>query len=148
MRTYIEAVEHEARAAMRRTQDLLATGGIDAQMRRMATMGPGLMESYGRAARDAVKALGGMAAVRQGFDRLATTTFGTATPRTTARTYPVTVEERQEPEPEPDSAPAPQTATAERPAARSFILQQMIEAKDEAAQAACCRYILRNRLLG
>ena len=31
---------------------------------------------------------------------------------------------------------------------RCFILQQMIEAKDEAGQAGCCRYILRNMLLG
>lgn len=65
--------------------------------------------------------------------------FGDYRPSATKR-FTVTVERDRQPAPAPPS---------DDPAGlRVFISQQMIEAKDEAAQAACCRYILRNRLLG
>ena len=134
--------------SLRRTQELAAGGVIATQMRRARELQgafikqAGFLESYGRQARGTVEALLDTSAVQRGIAGL-TTVLGTTTPRATARTFPVTVEETQEPE----AASAPQPVTEDRPIDRSFILKQMIEAKDEEAQAACCRYILRNGLL-
>ena len=52
---------------------------------------------------------------------------------------------------QPASEPQPASVTAaevdRKAGLRCFTVQQMIAAKDEAALAACARYILRNRLL-
>ena len=154
MATYLDRVFGEAAAAMRRTQELAAGGAVAFQMRRAqelhgalikqaSAIGPGLLESYGRQVRGTVDALGGASAVQRSLTGLATA-FGQARPTATSRTFSVAVEEQ---EPEAPQQPRPSEPGPDKEGMRQFITEQMQQAKDDEAKAACSGYVLRNRLL-
>ena len=150
MATYLDGVFGEAAAAMHRTQELAAGGAIASQMRRAQELQgafikqAGLLESYGRQASGTVEALLDTSAVRRSVAGL-TTAIGETVRAAASLTFPVTVSEGQAPE-------APQQPQASEPGSdkegmRRFITEQMQQAKDDEAKAACAGYVLRNRLL-
>ena len=138
----------------RRTQELMAGGAMAAQMRRMKEIATGgamgrQMQNLKELSAGHMHSVGAVADAGRLFSEGAMVETARRTldalnlpPRSHAtERFTVQVEEER------PATTAPQPVTEDRPIDRSFILQQMIEAKDEAAQAACCRYILRNRLL-
>ena len=147
----------------RRTQELAAGGVIATQMRRMHEIASGgamghqmqnLKDSERWSYGTAVRAVDGCwhywtAKVPWCRDRIAGLTgrsLGTTDTHAIPRHRTVPRNSRGDAR-AAEAASAPQPVTEDRPIDRSFILKQMIEAKDEEAQAACCRYILRNGLL-
>ena len=143
MHDNLESIRRAADASIRRAKDMVASGAIERQMRPLQKMA-GLIREMMPDEPNLVEAMGGEAAVRARVEEMMPFLRDL---HPAPRTYPVTVEERK---------PAPSRPPRQQPgpygpgkgAMQAFIRQQMIEAKDEAAQAACNRYILRNRLLG
>ena len=138
-----ETIRRQAEAQIRQATSQLDSDAIERQTRPLQKMAAFIRE-FGPDQPDLVEAMGGEAAVRARVDEMLPFLRDLHDPA--PRSYPVTVEERK---PEPSRPPRQQPEYGPgKDAMQAFILQQLIESKDEAALAACARYILRNRLLG
>ena len=143
MRHVINRALDNAEAYLAHADEIAATAGVAREMRALQQLVDS--KAFGRQMQDLQKTASTVLPDQATMDAALRELDATLDDETPPAAQRFTVEVKTK---KPAGDDRPQRSDSERPAARSFILQQMIEAKDEAAQAACCRYILRNRLLG
>ncbi len=148
MRHVINRALGDAKAYLAHADEIAATAGVEREMRALRELVDS--KAFGRQMQDLQKTASTVLPDQATMDAAMRELDATLDDETPPAAQRFTVEVKTK-KPAGDDRPQRSDSArsdSERPAARSFILQQMIEAKDEAAQAACCRYILRNRLLG